>query len=190
MFCISVTSLFGYHLYLVTRNQTTLESFRAPIFRPNLVPDKRGFHLGTMNNVQEVFGDTRFLWFFPVNSGLGDGICFPQRSTFSQHDEEMGYLEASTAPTVSNHLKRVRKLNYPIIPKKLYSVLLATIVCFFQPRSAQPLQNGHMSRRIFGTNRNRGHKDIQSSINRTENYDELVPMINATTFEDEDSEGK
>ena len=35
-----------------------------------------------MNNVQEVFGDTRFLWFFPVNSGLGDGICFPQRSTF------------------------------------------------------------------------------------------------------------
>ena len=111
MFCISVTSLFGYHLYLVTRNQTTLESFRAPIFRPNLVPDKRGFHLGTMNNVQEVFGDTRFLWFFPVDSGLGDGICFPQRSTFSQHDEEMGYLEASTVPTVSNHLKCVRKLN-------------------------------------------------------------------------------
>ena len=137
MFCISVTSLFGYHLYLVTRNQTTLESFRAPIFRPNLVPDKRGFHLGTMNNVQEVFGDTRFLWFFPVNSGLGDGICFPQRSTFSQHDEEMGYLEASTVPTVSNHFKRVRKLNYPImIPKKLYSVLLATIVCFFFSRGA------------------------------------------------------
>ena len=105
MFCISVTSLFGYHLYLVTRNQTTLESFRAPIFRPNLVPDKRGFHLGTMNNVQEVFGDTRFLWFFPVNSALGDGICFPQRSTFSQHDEEMGYLQASTVPTVSHHLK-------------------------------------------------------------------------------------
>ena len=127
MFCISVTSLFGYHLYLVTRNQTTLESFRAPIFRPNLVPDKRGFHLGTMNNVQEVFGDTRFLWFFPVNSGLGDGICFPQRSTFSQHDEEMGYLEASTVPTVSKHFERVRKLNY----KYLYSVLLATLVCFF-----------------------------------------------------------
>ena len=77
-----------------------------------------------------------------------------------------------------------------LIPKYLYSVLIATIVCFFQPRSAQPLQNGHMSRRIFGTNRNRGHKDIQSSINRAENYDELVPMINATTFEDEDSEGK
>ena len=139
MFCISVTSLFGYHLYLVTRNQTTLESFRAPIFRPNLVPDKRGFHLGTMNNVQEVFGDTRFLWFFPVNSGLGDGICFPQRSTFSQHDEEMGYLEASTVPTVSNHLKCVRKLNYPIcyiIPKNLYSVLIATIVCLFFSRGA------------------------------------------------------
>ena len=51
-----------------------------------------------------------------------------------------------------------------------------------------------MSRRLFGTNRNRGHKDIQSSVNRamvsSEIYDELVPMINATTFDDEDSEGK
>ena len=130
MFCISVTSLFGYHLYLVTRNQTTLESFRAPIFRPNLVPDKRGFHLGTMNNVQEVFGDTRFLWFFPVNSALGDGICFPQRSTCSQHDEEMGYLQASTVPTVSHHLKCVRTIYRPI-RYITYSILIATIVYFF-----------------------------------------------------------
>ena len=71
---------------------------------------------------------------------------------------------------------------------------MATVAIIFQPRSAQSLQNGHMSRRIFGTNRNRGHKDIQSSVNRamvsSEIYDELVPMINATTFEDEDSEGK
>ena len=93
MFCISVMSLFGYHLYLVTRNQTTLESFRAPIFRPNLVQDKRGFHLGTMNNIQEVFGDNRILWFFPVQTCLGDGIVFPQRSSFSEHDEEMGCVD-------------------------------------------------------------------------------------------------
>ena len=48
--------------------------------------------------------------------------------------------------------------------------------------------------RNFRTNRYRGHKDIQSNVNRamvsSESYDELVPMINATTFEDEDSEGK
>ena len=97
MFCISVMSLFGYHLYLVSRNQTTLESFRAPIFRPNLVQDKKGFHLGTSSNIQEVFGDNKLLWFFPVPTCLGDGIVFPQRSSYSQNDEEMG-----CADTVGN----------------------------------------------------------------------------------------
>ena len=95
MFCISVMSLFGYHLYLVSRNQTTLESFRAPIFRPNLVQDKRGFHLGTSSNIQEVFGDNKLLWFFPIPTYLGDGIVFPQRSTYCQNDEEMGCAEAT-----------------------------------------------------------------------------------------------
>ena len=88
-------SLFGYHLYLVSRNQTTLESFRAPIFRPNLVQDKKGFHLGTSNNIQEVFGDNKLLWIFPIPTCLGDGIVFPQRSAYLQNDEEMGCVEGT-----------------------------------------------------------------------------------------------
>ena len=90
-------SLFGYHLYLVARNQTTLESFRAPIFRPNLVQDKRGFHLGTFNNIQEVFGDKRWLWFIPVQTYLGDGIVFPQRGSYLDSDEEMGCADGAGA---------------------------------------------------------------------------------------------
>ena len=90
MFCISVTSLFCYHIYLVARNQTTLESFRAPIFRPNLVQDKRGFHLGTLSNIQEVFGDRRMLWALPIQTHLGDGIVFPQRGSYHESDEELG----------------------------------------------------------------------------------------------------
>ena len=56
--------------------------------------DKKGFHLGTSSNIQEVFGDNKLLWFFPVPTCLGDGIVFPQRSTYSQNDEEMGCADA------------------------------------------------------------------------------------------------
>jgi len=52
MFALSVTSLFAYHLYLVSRNRTTLEAFRTPIFRGGSGPDKQAFHLGIYNNFQ------------------------------------------------------------------------------------------------------------------------------------------
>lgn len=95
MFAISLVSLFGYHIYLVALNRTTLgkltilhfllfstciyatmhlffflilfsvEAFRTPIFRVG-GPDKNGFNLGRYNNIQEVFGDDKRLWFLPV----------------------------------------------------------------------------------------------------------------------------
>ena len=52
MFALSVTSLFSYHLYLVSKNRTTLEAFRTPIFRGGSGPDKLAFHLGVYNNFQ------------------------------------------------------------------------------------------------------------------------------------------
>ena len=63
--------------------------------------DKRGFHLGTLSNIQEVFGDNKLLWFFPIPTYLGDGIVFPQRSTYCQNDEEMGCAE----PTVNSRFE-------------------------------------------------------------------------------------
>ena len=50
MFSISLASLFFYHLYLVSKNMTTLEAFRAPITRHG--PDKQAFFLGKFNNFQ------------------------------------------------------------------------------------------------------------------------------------------
>ena len=64
MFCVSLASLFGYHVYLVSRNMTTLEAFRPPVFRHG--PDKKAFHLGRSSNFQEVFGDNKWLWLLPV----------------------------------------------------------------------------------------------------------------------------
>ncbi|KAM7342041.1 palmitoyltransferase ZDHHC15B isoform 2-T2 [Cochliomyia hominivorax] len=81
MFAISLVSLFGYHIYLVLMNRTTLEAFRAPIFRIG-GPDKNGFNLGKFANFQEVFGDNWKLWFLPVYTSMGDGLQYP---TLNQH---------------------------------------------------------------------------------------------------------
>lgn len=76
MFGISLISLFGYHLYLVALNRTTLEAFRAPIFRVG-GPDKNGYNLGHYNNIQEVFGDDKWRWFLPIFTSIGDGVSYP-----------------------------------------------------------------------------------------------------------------
>ncbi|XP_029957377.1 palmitoyltransferase ZDHHC20-like [Salarias fasciatus] len=77
LFFISVVSLLSYHLWLVGKNRTTIEAFRAPVFANG--PDKNGFSLGFSRNVAEVFGDQAKHWFFPVFSALGDGHSFVTR---------------------------------------------------------------------------------------------------------------
>ncbi|XP_028276995.1 palmitoyltransferase ZDHHC20-like [Parambassis ranga] len=77
LFFISIVSLLSYHLWLVGKNRTTIEAFRAPVF-PN-GPDKNGFSLGFSQNVAEVFGEQAKYWIFPVFSSLGDGHSFVTR---------------------------------------------------------------------------------------------------------------
>lgn len=96
MFAISLVSLFGYHIFLVLKNRSTLESFRAPIFRlaHTWVQDKEGFSLGGYNNLQEVFGDNKKTWFLPLPTSLGDGVTYPQRCI----DEDTDGLLATRQP--------------------------------------------------------------------------------------------
>ncbi|VVC39216.1 Hypothetical protein CINCED_3A014916 [Cinara cedri] len=75
MFSISVFSLFSYHIYLVSKNRTTLEAFRPPKFSEG--SDKNGFNLGCCKNIQEVFGKEVILWPFPIRTSLGEGVKFP-----------------------------------------------------------------------------------------------------------------
>ncbi|KFD53008.1 hypothetical protein M514_06124 [Trichuris suis] len=74
MFFISVSSLLFYHLWLTSKNRTTLEAFRPPVFAHG--PNKNGFNYGTLRNFQEVFGKRLLLWFLPVYTSLGDGVTF------------------------------------------------------------------------------------------------------------------
>ncbi|XP_013166238.1 PREDICTED: palmitoyltransferase ZDHHC15-like isoform X3 [Papilio xuthus] len=102
MFATTLGSLFGYHCYLVAHNRTTLEAFRAPMFRGGA--DKNGFSLGAFNNFKEVFGNSPNLWMLPVFTSNGDGCEFPVRrehqlQTFAPQDahgyESMGTTRSS-----------------------------------------------------------------------------------------------
>ncbi|XP_022114768.2 palmitoyltransferase ZDHHC2 isoform X3 [Pieris rapae] len=89
MFAVSLGSLFGYHCYLVAHNRTTLEAFRAPMFRGGA--DKNGFSIGAFKNFKEVFGNSPNLWFLPVFTSFGDGIVYP----IPQQDEDTESLLSS-----------------------------------------------------------------------------------------------
>uniref|UniRef100_A0A3B5L9W0 Palmitoyltransferase n=1 Tax=Xiphophorus couchianus TaxID=32473 RepID=A0A3B5L9W0_9TELE len=75
MFCISILSLFSYHLWLVGKNRSTI-AFRAPVFRTG--SDKNGFSLGFRKNIAQVFGDQKQYWLLPIFT-QGDGLTFPTR---------------------------------------------------------------------------------------------------------------
>jgi len=97
MFSISLCSLLGYHIHLVLNNRTTLEAFRAPVFRRG--PDKEGFSLGKRGNIAEVFGDICWKMALPVFSSFGDGLTYPQRFV---EDPEMGLNNGLHNSTSSN----------------------------------------------------------------------------------------
>ena len=78
MFCISVSSLFWYHIYLILHNRSTFEQFRSPYFN-GVGPDAEGWTLGKANNFREVFGYNKWLWMFPVHTAVGDGLTYPSR---------------------------------------------------------------------------------------------------------------
>uniref|UniRef100_A0A3Q1C0A4 Palmitoyltransferase n=1 Tax=Amphiprion ocellaris TaxID=80972 RepID=A0A3Q1C0A4_AMPOC len=91
LFFISIVSLLTYHLWLVGKNRTTIEAFRAPVFTNG--PDKNGFSLGFGRNVAEVFGDQAKYWILPVFSSLGDGHSFVTRLVHLDHEQANSVLQ-------------------------------------------------------------------------------------------------
>ncbi|XP_062261766.1 palmitoyltransferase ZDHHC20-A [Platichthys flesus] len=91
VFFISISSLLSYHLWLVGKNRTTIEAFRAPFFANG--PDKNGFSLGHSRNVAEVFGDQAKYWICPIFSSLGDGQSFVTRLVQIDPEQAKGVLQ-------------------------------------------------------------------------------------------------
>lgn len=98
MFFISILSLFSYHCWLVGKNRSTIETFRAPTFRNG--PDKNGFSLGCSKNLREVFGDEKKYWLLPIFTSLGDGCNFPTRLVIM--DPEQVTVSSQNEPAKSS----------------------------------------------------------------------------------------
>ncbi|XP_032774217.1 palmitoyltransferase ZDHHC20 isoform X1 [Rattus rattus] len=108
MFFVSVLSLFSYHCWLVGKNRTTIESFRAPMFSYGI--DGNGFSLGCSKNWRQVFGDEKKYWLVPIFSSLGDGCSFPTRLVGMDPEQA----------SVANHGEYIRSIGsnqpFPIKP--------------------------------------------------------------------------
>ncbi|XP_018420452.1 PREDICTED: probable palmitoyltransferase ZDHHC20 isoform X2 [Nanorana parkeri] len=98
MFFISILSLFSYHCWLVSKNRSTIEAFRAPSFRTG--PEKDGFSLGFSKNLREVFGDEKKFWLLPVFTSLGDGCSFPTRLVFGDPEQNISAVQTDIAKHV------------------------------------------------------------------------------------------
>lgn len=90
LFFLFLSSLFWYHSYLILRNRSTLEQFRAPVFGGHGSADARAYDLGMRKNVEQVFGANPIMWFLPLRSTLGDGMSYPR----SESTSSAGHFES------------------------------------------------------------------------------------------------
>ncbi|KAG8584795.1 hypothetical protein GDO81_004768 [Engystomops pustulosus] len=95
MFFISILSLFSYHCWLVGKNRSTIEAFRAPSFRTG--PEKDGFSLGFGKNFCQVFGDEKKYWLLPIYSSLGDGCSFPTRLVLGDPEQNVSAIHSDSS---------------------------------------------------------------------------------------------
>ncbi|KAL5460431.1 hypothetical protein EMCRGX_G033879 [Ephydatia muelleri] len=76
LFGFSTSTLFGYHMYLVLTNKTTLEATQASLVQ-NGGRDKKLYWLGYKKNLQQVFGTRLLYGLLPIETSLGSGVCYP-----------------------------------------------------------------------------------------------------------------
>lgn len=113
IFASGVIFLLVFHIYLVLKNKTTLESGRPPnfVFRRNC---SNAYDLGWRRNLQQIFGTNILIGFLPLASSLGDGCVFPmgrkvrgsqdsvQARPQTESDEELYNRESTPLTTPYN----------------------------------------------------------------------------------------
>ncbi|XP_075750704.1 palmitoyltransferase ZDHHC2-like [Rhipicephalus microplus] len=76
MLAVALGSFFVMHLFMASKNETTLERLRDATFKEL----RDSFDLGNRyENFVEVFGPRKSLWMIPAFTSVGDGVRFPTR---------------------------------------------------------------------------------------------------------------
>ncbi|KAJ1825659.1 palmitoyltransferase for Vac8p, partial [Coemansia sp. RSA 2599] len=82
-FAMCLSGFAGYHIYLLARNETTLESYEGNTFKVSGNSSRTRsnkvnlFNVGAKKNFLQVFGTSKAHWFVPTATTVGDGIRFP-----------------------------------------------------------------------------------------------------------------
>ncbi|KAL3314592.1 Queuine tRNA-ribosyltransferase catalytic subunit 1 [Cichlidogyrus casuarinus] len=92
VFFVCLSILFGFHVYLAARNLTTVENAYSP--RYGKLYEKTGFDLGPRRNMAQVFGHSKYLWFLPIFSSLGDGMRFVTRDELNDQNRRFAAFRA------------------------------------------------------------------------------------------------
>ncbi|CAD7682313.1 unnamed protein product [Nyctereutes procyonoides] len=129
MFFVSLVILFGYHCWLVSRNKTTLEAFCTPVFTSG--PEKNGFNLGFIKNIQQVFGDNKKFWLIPIGSSPGDGHSFPMRSMNESQNPLLANEEPWEDNEDENRGKKAQKETS--LGSSYYATVLAPAITLSEP---------------------------------------------------------
>lgn len=87
MLSVGVMFLYCYHIHLLLHNRSTMESFRPPLMTYG--PDRNAFNLGKKENILQLFGRSKLLWFMPIFTTEGSGITYDQRPQLGHGDEEV-----------------------------------------------------------------------------------------------------
>jgi len=75
MMVFIVTAFLAFHVWLVTRNTTTIEFCEKRLLRP----ENRGYSsydIGPMENIKSVLGRRPWLWWLPLDAPSSDGLRF------------------------------------------------------------------------------------------------------------------
>ena len=89
VFSLSVFFLFSFHVYLVSKNRTTIEVYGAPTIR-NVGSYKNAYNIGCFKNWQQVMGKSILMWPIPVAyvpKELDKGHSYPLSDLLSTNQQ-------------------------------------------------------------------------------------------------------
>ena len=89
VFSLSVFFLFSFHVYLVSKNRTTIEVYGAPTIR-NVGSYKNAYNIGCFKNWQQVMGRSILMWPIPVAyvpKELDGGHSYPLSDLLSTNQQ-------------------------------------------------------------------------------------------------------
>jgi hypothetical protein len=95
---ILVTAFFGFHIWLMLKNMTTIEFCEKSAKMRVGQSDISTYDRGTFDNIQGALGNYTIFWFLPISPPPGRGLSFLDPIKRSPVDAETGSSAAAAAP--------------------------------------------------------------------------------------------